>query len=165
MNINTRGKQYLQLFTIDSRLILIYFILVICSITFPLSAAVYKWVDENGKTHYSDKPLDEKSETVHIKNTPAPDPAHNERIEKRDRLLKVLDEERLDTKQQRARQAEEKRMREKNCADARIRVQQMKSAIYLYEDTNDPNNPKIYSEEDRIRATQEAEGKVKLWCK
>jgi hypothetical protein len=37
---------------------------ITCDIFLPLPAQVYKWVDENGKTHYSDKPDDEKSKLV-----------------------------------------------------------------------------------------------------
>jgi|GEM_PF-3611595 len=34
------------------------------------SAEVYRWVDKNGKTHFSDKPLDKNAETVTIKQQP-----------------------------------------------------------------------------------------------
>ncbi len=48
------------------------FALLLASLFFsaPSFAKVYKWVDENGKTHFSDKPFDEKSEQVKMKREP-----------------------------------------------------------------------------------------------
>lgn len=36
-------------------------------------AEVYKWVDENGKVHFSDKPFDEKSKAFKMKRQPTPE--------------------------------------------------------------------------------------------
>jgi hypothetical protein len=36
-----------------------------------INAKVYKWVDENGKTHYSDKPIDDKSKEIKVKKGPS----------------------------------------------------------------------------------------------
>ena len=36
-------------------------------------AKVYKWVDENGKVHYSDKPFDEDSKQLNIKDKLTPE--------------------------------------------------------------------------------------------
>ena len=34
------------------------------------TAEVYRWVDENGKTHFSDKPIGQNSESITIKQQP-----------------------------------------------------------------------------------------------
>jgi Domain of unknown function (DUF4124) len=131
----------------------------------PLSAEVYKWVDEKGKTHYSDKPHDEKAETVQIKKTPELDPTHKSRAEKQRRLLKVLDEERQETKQRKAAATAEKHKREANCAKAKKELQNMKNASFLYKESNDPKNPLIYSDKERAHFTEEAKKAVQHWCK
>jgi hypothetical protein len=128
------------------------------------SAQVYKWVDENGKTHFSHKPHDEKSETIQIRKNPALDPEHDARIKKQKRLLKVLDEERQESKQNKTAKAEEKRKRESNCKKAREKLQGIKNASFLYDETDDPENPAVYSNEKRRKATTEAEKSVHKWC-
>jgi len=64
MNILIKQKHYLS--TIAK--------LILCSLAIMLSpnslAKVYKWIDENGKTHYSDKPFDDKSQVVEMKREP-----------------------------------------------------------------------------------------------
>ena len=128
------------------------------------SAQVYKWVDENGKTHYSDKPYDEKSETIQIRKKPALDPEHAARTKKQKRLLKVMDEERQQSKQNKIAKAEEKHKRKSNCKKARKKLQGIKNASFLYDETDDPDNPLVYSDEKRRKATADAEKSVKKWC-
>lgn len=139
-------------------------LLITCTMVTPLFAAVYKWVDENGKTHYSDKPIDEKAETIQIKNAPELDPLHHSRVEKQRRLLKMLDEERQEMKQNRADAAVLKRKRELNCARARKDLQDINNAGFLYKKSDDPKNPLIYSNEERARITDAAKTAVHHWC-
>lgn len=43
------------------------------------NAAIYKWVDENGKTHYGERPVSQQAEKLNIKTrTPIPPPAEEE---------------------------------------------------------------------------------------
>jgi len=139
--------------------------LITCLAATSLSAEVYKWVDEKGKTHYSDKPVNENAETVEIKKTPALDAGHKSRVEKQRRLLKVLDEERQETKQQKAEAKAEKLKRKTNCAKARKELQEIKSASFLYKESSDPRNPLVYSDAERSKFTEDAENAVQHWCK
>ena len=129
-----------------------------------LSAQVYKWVDENGKNHYSDTPHDEKAETVQIKNTPELDQGHDVRKQKQQRLLRVLDEERQQTKQQKAEVAAEKLKRKANCNKARKDLQNIKNASFLYKRSDDPRNPTIYSDEERAKIAEDVKKAVEHWC-
>ena len=45
--------------------ILVFFLLV----THNVNAKIYKWVDENGTVHFSDKPYSEDAEEVNVKRT------------------------------------------------------------------------------------------------
>ena len=130
-----------------------------------LSAQVYKWVDENGKTHYSDKPHDENAEAIHIEKTPTLDTDHDSRVEKQRRLLEVMAEERQETKQLKAQAAAEKLKREVNCAKARKNLQDIMNAGFLYKKTNDPLNLIVYSDEERKDITTKAKKAVQDWCK
>ena len=120
----------------------------------PFAAQVYKWVDENGKTHYSDKPHDKQSETIQIRKTPKLDPGLETRLKKQKRLLEVMDEERQESRENKAAIAEEKRKRESNCIKARKNLQEIKNASFLFEES-----------EDRVKATKDAEKAVQNWCK
>ena len=65
-----------------------------------VEAAVYKWVDENGKVHYGDKPVtSQPSVEIQIDDTSS-SPAYSgndmSREEKRERLLQAMEEDRLE---------------------------------------------------------------------
>ncbi len=130
-----------------------------------LSAQVYKWVDENGKTHYSDKPQGENAKAIRLEKTPALDSDHDSRVEKQRRLLEVMAEERQETKQLAAQRAAEKLKREANCAKARKNLQDIMKASFLYKKSNDPLNPIVYSNEERNDITMQAKKAVQDWCK
>ncbi len=138
--------------------------LITYAATTPLSAEVYKWVDENGKTHYSDKPHDESAEIVEITNTPALDATHNSRLEKQRRLLKMLGEERQETKQRKAAAIAEKKKRKANCAKAKKELQNIKNARSLFKKSNDPKNPLVYSDEERALFMKDVKNAVQHWC-
>lgn len=62
------------------------------------SAQIYKWVDENGKVHYSDKAPDKKVTVEKFKLTKEQKPAQKSASERRSlentqRFLKVIEEE------------------------------------------------------------------------
>ncbi len=39
--------------------------------SFPVESKIYKWTDENGKVHYSDKPIDDKSKQIKTDRHPS----------------------------------------------------------------------------------------------
>ena len=128
------------------------------------SAQVYKWVDENGRTHYGDKPLSKEAETLHFQEPPQLDEDHKSRTGKQRRLLEVYDEERAENKQRKAEIATKKLKRNSECQKARKNQQDIAKATFLYKKSDDPNNPIIYSEEERRKASQRVADKVKKWC-
>ena len=166
MIVNSQERKWLKLLTNDFQsAITCTFFFVSFTLAMPLSAQVYKWVDENGKTHYSDKPHDKQSETVQIRKTPKLDPGLETRLKKQKRLLEVMDEERQESRENKAAKAEEKLKRVANCAKSRSKLQNIKNARFLYEESVDPHNPKVYSVEDRVKATKDTEKAVQHWCK
>lgn len=48
----------------------LYLAFLLCLLSFSAHTKVYKWTDENGKVHYSDKPIDEKSQQIKMKHGP-----------------------------------------------------------------------------------------------
>ncbi|MBL1141285.1 MAG: DUF4124 domain-containing protein [Proteobacteria bacterium] len=125
---------------------------------------VYKWTDENGKTVYGDKPASDNADIVDIKKKPTQDKHYRDRVKKQKKLLGVMQEEReqLITKQKEEREKEEKR--EKECSDMKQKLQKMKRSTHLYEETDDPFNPKVYSNEERKAEEGKYENYIKENC-
>jgi hypothetical protein len=128
------------------------------------TAEIYKWVDENGRAHYGDRPMGQTSEKV-IVNEPGPyEETYANELKKQLRLLDVLDEERQEQDKQNARYKEERESRAANCAMARNNLNNIQTARFLYEATGDPFNPRVLSHEERARETTKAETMVRHWC-
>lgn len=110
---------------------------------------VYKWIDENGKTVYGDKPNSNNAEKIKIKNAPEQDKNYQERYKKQQKLLDVMQEERDEKIALEKEEKEKKEQQQQKCAKAIKELQEMKQATLLYEDTDDPYNPKIISNDQR----------------
>ncbi len=122
-------------------------------------------MDESGRTHYSDKPHNDKAESIPINKSPEPDPLHNTHMDKQQRLLKVFDEERQQKKQRQAEVKSAKLKREASCTKARKALQAIENARFLYKKSTDPNNPIVYSDKERKKITEDAKIAVQQWCK
>ena len=143
------------------KLLLIIFLLF----QFNLSLSeVYKWVDENGKTVYGDKPVSEEANIVEIKKTPKQDKKYQERIEKQKKLLNVMKEERADEISRLNKEKEEKEKQEKECSKLKKELKKMKDSTHLFEETDDPHNPKIYTDEERKAEEDKREKYIQENC-
>ncbi|MGQ0657991.1 MAG: DUF4124 domain-containing protein [Chromatiales bacterium] len=129
------------------------------------AAPVYKWVDENGKVHYGDRPGSSDSTEIKFKdNLPAQGPTTGEREEKTKKLLDQYADERAEQQEQEARRKEEQAQRKQNCAKAKETLDQYLHASYLYEEDKDGERRPL-SKEERARAEAEAQKAVDHWCK
>ena len=128
------------------------------------NAEVYKWVDENGKIVYGDKPTSSDASKIKIKKTPVQDPVVQQRNEKQNKLLDVIQEEREERNALRKEEKKKKDELKKMCADARKELQKMKNASFLYDKTDDPDNPKIMTDEERKAEEIRFENEIKKNC-
>ena len=133
----------------------------------PVNAAVYKWTDENGNVIYGDKPpaSDSDASKVRIKKAPATDSDYNERLMKRKKILDVFQEERQQKKDEQQKIAAEKAQQKKECTRLIAELQDMQSASFLYEDTDDPLNPRIVSDEERQQEQKKYQDFINKNCK
>ena len=96
-----------------------------------LQSQVYKWVDENGKVHYSDKPIDDKSKKVKIKSTPSQQQVKEAKqtaqrlIKHKNKVSEIMEEEQEDKikKQLQFERDESKRKRE--CLQAKDEIRRL----------------------------------------
>lgn len=115
----------------------------------PAYSEIYKWTDENGKTVYGDKPASDDADIIDIKKKTVQNKQYQERVKKQQKLLDVMQEEReqLIASQKEEREKEEKR--EEECSEMKQKLNKMKNSTHLFEETDDPFNPKIYTDEER----------------
>ena len=112
------------------------------------AAEAYKWVDEDGNTHYSDQPRHD-ARPLNLETQPADrDDELRQRREKRDKLLEVFAEERKRQQQEKARRAAEQAKHQQHCRSMRQRLQQYRQSRYLYEE-NETGERRILTDAER----------------
>ena len=142
--------------------------IVIISLLFLSSAhcyaEIYKWVDEHGKVHYGDKPINNSKEMDvniskqgHIK-------INNKREQKRQKLLETYadDEQREDKEKKKLKKNKKKHQR--NCIHSKDMLKQYERASSLY--NLDKTGMRVtISNEERLRKTNDLRKKINKYCK
>ena len=129
-------------------------------------AEIYRWTDENGKVHFSDKPAGNKVEKLNIKEKPTlPDArqSREDRKRKTQQYLRARKEERAEIEKQ---EKEKKRLAQEKkdkCGEAKYEYREIIEAGAVYFRNKD--GTRDYLGEDR-RAAEELRAKkeVKKWC-
>lgn len=97
-------------------------------------AEIYRWVDEDGKVHYTDRPQHSDQTPLNVKPLrPAADPDLELRRERRDRLLHILSEDRERERAAQARQDRERTARAHDCRLARNELSDLERGGVFYE--------------------------------
>jgi len=128
------------------------------------NAEIYKWVDEQGRVHYSDKEITnsealdlDTAKKGHI-NTGA------SREEKRRNLLDAMQEDKERQQKEQEKTREQKKKHDRSCVLAKHRLAQFERASYLY-DLDKDGNKVITSNEDRSKKTAQLRKKIQKHCK
>lgn len=128
-------------------------------------ADIYKWIDENGETHYTQQAPQGISSTS-IKTPPPPtlDPKiAQQQVDELIQQQESDDELRLEAKKQIKVEAENKINQEKNCSIAQQKLQQ-------YQDnpgrriSDEQGNVTRLTEEERQQKIQESQDNVNTYC-
>jgi len=134
----------------------------------PASAEMYRWVDAQGKVHYSDQPPVEKSKsskTLNIPNQPAAPAAESP---------KNWQEKELDYKKRQAAAAESETKKKKEADEAKAKIEncdKAKKALKTLEDGgristyDDKGNRSDMDDAQRAKAMDDAKKSVSEWCK
>lgn len=140
-------------------------VLILASGLTPGYAEIYKWVDEEGRVHYGDKPK-EQAETISIKDqSPSAEdvPDGSPRREHQQRVLKSMQMERERKQELREQERTAAQEAKQRCAEARERLSDINSAGFLYR--KDAQGERvIFTDEERAQATAQAEAAVKRYC-
>lgn len=143
---------------------------ILVVITSTLRAEIYKWRDDKGQIHYSQKPpAVQKSEQIQLrspgdsKSLPVPVTNNNSRLEDQQKLLQAFDEERKSKKERRMKKEKMEARSKRNCVLASDNLRRYKTANIVY--TLDGEGRRtVLSDSARKQAIERAENDVKRWC-
>ncbi|QBQ54162.1 DUF4124 domain-containing protein [Nitrosococcus wardiae] len=131
------------------------------------AGGVYKCIDQQGRTHYVDRPCRGvvEQETIEIKSRSSSNPLllDEGRQTKQKELLQTWQEERRQKQQAEVEARKQKEQRSRNCADAKSRLHLIESARRLFK-MNENGERHYYSDSERAQKLQEAQKQVKNWC-
>ncbi|WP_428622730.1 DUF4124 domain-containing protein [Sedimenticola sp.] len=134
------------------------------------SAAVYRWVDEQGRTQFGDRPpVDQSSEELPLKlRAPAqgnqPPATEQQRRELRQKMLDAYQQEREEKRQARKKRAAEEAKRKRACIEAKDRVREYESAAGLY-DLQADGTRRYLSDKEFRESLRKARDEVKRLCR
>lgn len=143
------------------------YLLFLFFIITPSQAAVYQWKDENGRVHFSDRPVHEKATEKRIKSSPksSSSPALPEdRRERRQRLLDVYEKERAEKREAKAKKKEEREEQKRKCHKARARYDEYSTTPRIYEYL-ESGERKYFNNAERERLIAELKADVERFCK
>lgn len=133
-----------------------------------LQAEIYRWVDESGKVHFSDRPNDGAAHKLQIE-TREGEPVDtdqqqylDEQRDQQQRLLDAYREEREAREEERLKAEERERQRSQNCAYARNRLRQYDGAR-LYQPLENGGR-RYLDDNERQREMERVEEAVQRWC-
>ena len=121
-------------------------------------AEVYRWVDDNGRVHFSDQaPVGGQAETLAMPKEKelqgATDLSEFERLQRQKKLVKMLEEERLAKQEKRAQVAKAAEEREKYCTKFKNRLKYLDQYTHFYDEKDDGTREYMTEEEaDAYRA-------------
>lgn len=128
------------------------------------AADVYKWVDDDGHTHYGDQPTANHARPLNLDTRPGgTDDELRQRREKRDKLLEVFAEERERQQQEKARRTAERAQQQQRCRKMRRQLQQYRQSRYLYEE-NDSGERRILTDTERAAEEQQLRRLLQKEC-
>ena len=137
--------------------------LCLLSLSTVAGAEIFKWVDEQGRIHYGDKPV-ENSESITVdtdkKGNMNTGPS---REEKRKRLLDAMQEDNERNQKEEKKNKEKKQKQKRKCLWAKDRLQRLERASYMY-DLDSKGNKVIASNEQRSTKTEQLRKSIKKYC-
>lgn len=126
----------------------------------PAHAQVYRWVDAEGRVHYTDKPPPgQRVDETGIRSEPTDLEATLRDQVERERRLELAGELRADAAEDAAAAAEYRERLARSCGQARDRVATIERARRLSRDGQ------TYSDAERAAALAEARRQVQEWCR
>jgi len=141
--------------------------LMLALISLTAHAEIYKWTDENGKIHFSDKPVGEKAKTLDIKvqkANPSSAKTKDERKQRAEGFIRAREEERAERDKVIAEKKRLKAEKIANCEKFKKEYKRITEAGAVYYENKDGTRDWL---EPKRRNKEEAhlKAQIKKWCK
>ena len=148
-----------------------YISLAICIfLALPVQAEVYKWTDEQGRVHFSDKPPTEDTPEYQVRTpasaanaSPQESLTDAERRARQSKLSDSLEAERREMEQAEAKRKEQRAVREHNCKVARAELHTSSNVNRIF-DYDKQGNMVYYSEAQKQIYLESKRAAVRKWC-
>ena len=138
--------------------------LLIC-LPFQGFAEVYKWIDEQGQTHYGENPPAENASEIKIQDAPGTDNSMQKQNAERDKMLKVYEEERNIRNEEKRITEEENRKKKDKCLVIEIELKKMQRGGALYYDIDEKGERRYLSDAEQARHVKQLQEQYNLYCK
>ncbi len=136
-------------------------------------ATVYRWVDEHGRAHFSDRPPPGKGERVDVRPAPPPGGVEGEgaaqgaggkdRVGRQRRLLRAFEAERREREAARRAAEARRRQRTARCRHARRRLAIYERVNVVYE-TDAEGRRRALSDAERAARMAALREEIARWC-
>lgn len=142
--------------------------LVALSVPAQAEKEVFRWVDENGVVHYSDRPTDPRARPTGLRYEPTDPTAVSNRVMREQYEEQQAQASEIEVRQEPPSENEtlleqQERIRQLECKAARDRLEAYTDAPRLYETL--PNGERRYlTDEELDRARAGAREDIKRWC-
>ncbi len=132
----------------------------------PAHAGIYKWIDDDGKVHFSDQaPAQQTAQEIDIDVAPAEIDPELEHYRQRNRaLLNVWDTERNKRQQQQVEKRQRLATQRQRCAKVQRKYAASRRAGYLYAPRKDGERD-IYSDDQRAKYEQQLSDYLRKRCR
>ena len=149
--------------------IFLYTLLAASVVCLPLQAvlaAMYKWVDEDGQTHYTEYPPPEEDIQVEtIQPPPKVDTAGaRKELEEKQEKIQSIEDDRNKSADEAAEKAKLSALNKANCDLARDKLKQLTSLPRVYGKDEQGNRVRL-GEDVRQQRIAAAQKDIKEWCK
>ncbi len=136
-----------------------------CALGVAGAGDVYRWLDEQGRVHFGDRPPEGQTVTK-LRLHPGPESQgapEADRSQARERLLRYYDERRAEQREAAARARQEQEAREVRCAEARRRLGQYEAAGRIFV-TGEDGQRHFLSGEERDQLIARLRAEISRWC-
>ena len=117
-------------------------------------AEVYKWVDKNGKIHYSDRKMNSSAEELNIStgtSTLGSNSVNNEdRQEQREKLLNSYEVDRAERKEKRELEKQEKQKQKRYCTALKDQLRGFEEERAIWYDLDEETGERKYISDDEL---------------
>lgn len=134
-------------------------------LSFSVNAQIYKWVDENGQTHYSQTPpASGEAQQVDVPPPPPVDPEQaQEEVDALIEQQQAAEQAEQEARQKAEEEAEQQAIREENCRIARQNLELYQNNPGRRVQDEDGNVTRL-REEDRQQKMQELQQQIDEFC-